>query len=75
MSSKGNGYDNACVESFFHLFKVKAIHAEHFATPDNPRQTVFEYLEVDDNRTRLHAANDYQSPVKFEIATKRNLAS
>ena len=54
---------------------MEAIHGEYFATHENLRQTVFEYLEVDYNRTRLHAANNYQSPVEFEIATKRNLAS
>ncbi|MEN9500896.1 MAG: hypothetical protein RI964_181 [Pseudomonadota bacterium] len=75
MSAKGNCYDNACAESFFHSFKAEAIHGEHFATRKNLRQTVFEYLAVDYNRTRLHAANDYQSPVALEIATKRNLAS
>ena len=75
MSAKGNCYDNACAESFFHSFKVETIHGEYFATRENLKQTVFEYLEVDYNRTRLHAANDYQSPVDFERATKRNLAS
>lgn len=75
MSAKGNCYDNACAESFFYSFKVEAIHGEYFATRDNLRQTVFEDLEVDYNRTRLYAANDYQSPVDFERATKQNLAS
>lgn len=75
MSAKGNCYDNACAESFFHSFKVEAIHGEYFATRENLRQTVFEYLEVDYNRTRLHTANDYQSPVDFENMIKRNLAS
>ena len=75
MSAKGNCYDNACAESFFHSFKVEAIHGEYFATRENLRQTVFEYLEVDYNRTRLHTANGYQSPVDFENMIKRNLAS
>ena len=59
MSAKGNCfdcaqykcYDNTCAESFFHSFKVEAIHGEHFATRDNLREAVFEYLEVDYNRT------------------------
>jgi putative transposase len=35
MSAKGNCYDNACAESFFHSFKVEAIHGEQFATRDS----------------------------------------
>ena len=32
MSAKGNCYDNACAESFFHSLKVEAIHGEQFDT-------------------------------------------
>ena len=32
MSAKGNCYDNACAESFFHSLKVEAIHGERFTT-------------------------------------------
>ena len=32
MSAKGNCYDNACAESFFHSLKVEAIHGEQFKT-------------------------------------------
>lgn len=30
------------------------------------RETVFEYIEVDYTRIRLHSANDYLSPEAFE---------
>ncbi len=66
MSAKGDCYDNACAESFFHTLKVEAIHGEHFATREHMRQTVFEYIEVDYNRTRRHSANGYISPMAFE---------
>ena len=66
MSAKGNCYDNACAESFFHSLKVEAIHGEYFATREAMRQTVFEYIEVDYNRTRRHSANGYISPEAFE---------
>ncbi|SKA67397.1 Integrase core domain-containing protein [Thiothrix eikelboomii] len=39
------------------------------------KQTVFEYIETDYNRVRLHSANDYQSPVAFEAAIYQKLAS
>ena len=66
MSAKGNCYDNACAESFFHSLKVEAIHGERFATREEMRQTVFEYIEVDYNRTRRHSANGFISPEAFE---------
>lgn len=66
MSAKGNCYDNACAESFFHSLKVEAIHGERFANREEMRQAVFEYIEVDYNRTRRHSANGFISPAAFE---------
>ena len=66
MSSTGNCYDNACAESFFHSLKVEAIHGERFETREKMRRVVFEYIEVDYNRTRRHSANGQISPVAFE---------
>jgi putative transposase len=66
MSAKGCCYDNACAESFFHTLKVEAIHGERFASREEMRQTVFQYIEVDYNRTRRHSANGYISPEAFE---------
>lgn len=66
MSAKGNFYDNACVESFFHSMKVEAIHGERFPTRRSAREAVFEYIEIDYNRTRRHSANGYLSPEAFE---------
>lgn len=66
MSAKGNCYDNACAESFFHSMKVECIHGERFATRDAMKQTVFEYIETDYNRHRLHSTLGYLSPLGFE---------
>lgn len=66
MSAKGNCYDNACAESFFHTLKVEIIHGEYFATREAVRQAVFEYIEVDYNRSRRHSANGNVSPEAFE---------
>ena len=66
MSAKGNCYDNACSESFFHSLKVEAIHGERFISRAQMRETVFEYIEVDYNRLRLHSTLGYQSPEAFE---------
>ena len=66
MSAKGNCYDNACAESFFHTLKVECVHGERFTTREDMKQNVFEYIEVDYNRTRRHSANGYISPMAFE---------
>lgn len=75
MSAQGNCYDNACAESFFHSLKVEVIHGERFVTHEALRQIVFEYIETDYNRLRLHSANHYQSPVNFEADFYQPLAS
>ena len=66
MSAKSNCYYNACAESFFHSLKVECIHGERFATRDAMKQTVFEYIETDYNRNRLHRTLGYLSPLDFE---------
>lgn len=68
MSAKGSCYDNACAESFFHSLKVEAIHGERLLTREIIRQTVFEYIEVDYNRTRRHSFNGFISPEAFEAS-------
>jgi putative transposase len=68
MSGKGNCFDNAVAESFFHMLKVELIHGERFTNRDTMRQAVFEYIEVDYNRTRRHSTLGYVSPEVFEAA-------
>ncbi len=51
---------------FFHSMKVEAIQYEPIMTRDEMRQTVFEYIEVDYNRTRRQSALGYLSPANFE---------
>jgi len=57
MTAKGNCYDNACAESFFHTLNVEVVHGERLLTRDEMRKTLFEYIEVDYNRSRRHSAN------------------
>lgn len=66
MSGKGNCYDNACAESFFHSLEVEAIHGERFRTRDAMQRHVFEYIELDYNRQRRHSTLDMISPEAFE---------
>jgi putative transposase len=66
MSRKGNCWDNACAESFFHTLKVELIHGEKFSTREELKHVVFEYIEVDYNRNRRHSAIGLISPAAFE---------
>ena len=67
MSRKGNCWDNAVSESFFHTLKTELIHHETFRNRDEAKQAIFEYIEVFYNRERMHFANDYMSPVDYEL--------
>jgi transposase InsO family protein len=66
MSGKGDCYDNAVKESFFHTLKTEHVYHEHYGTRAEARASVFEYIEVFYNRQRLHSTLGYFSPSRFE---------
>ena len=66
MSRKGNCWDNAVAESFFHSFKVEAIYGFNFETRREMEHEVFDYIERFYNRVRRHSSIDYRSPEQFE---------
>ena len=66
MSSKGNCYDNAAMESFFGRYKSTRFGLIEFAGETEARSHVFEYIEVFYNRFRKHSSLGYQSPTNFE---------
>ena len=66
MSHKGDCWDNACVESFWATLKNELVNHEHYATREQARASIFEYIEVFYNRQRLHSSLGYQSPEAFE---------
>ncbi len=65
ISRKGNCWDNAPMESFFGTLKNESLHHYRFATREQARQVVFEYIEVFYNRTRRHAKIGNQIPSHF----------
>ena len=67
MSNKGNCWDNAVSESFFHSIKTELIHHNNFKTKAEANQAIFEYIEISYNRQRLHSYNNYMSPVNYEV--------
>ncbi|NCU32886.1 MAG: IS3 family transposase [Candidatus Moranbacteria bacterium] len=66
MSKKGDCYDNACAETFFHSFKVEWIYGEKFTGYDDLRASALEYIEIFYNRQRLHSYLGYKTPAEFE---------
>lgn len=46
MSRKGNCWDNAVAESFFHTLKVELVYHRRYQTRKEAREDIFEYIEV-----------------------------
>ena len=72
-SSTGNCYDNAVTESFFHTLKTELIYWEKYQTREEAKRSIFEYIEINYNRRRLHSSLGYLSPVEFEEKNRREL--
>ena len=66
MSAKGNCYDNAITETFFHTLKTELIYHAHYKTRKDAELSLFEYIEVFYNRQRLHSSLNYLSPIEYE---------
>lgn len=67
MSRKANCYDNASMESFWSTLKLELVFRRDFASRDQARSEIFDYIEAFYNRTRSHSALNYLSPVDFEL--------
>jgi transposase InsO family protein len=67
MSRKGDCWDNAVAESFFHTLKIELVHHCDFEIREEARAAIFEYIEVFYNRQRLHSSNGYEAPLVFEM--------
>jgi putative transposase len=72
MSRKGNCWDNAVAESFFHTLKTELTYLEDFDTREQAQTVVFEYIEVFYNRQRCHSANGYLAPLAYEQVLQTN---
>jgi transposase InsO family protein len=62
MSRKANCWDNAPTESLVATIKKELVHHEHYATRDQARRSLFEYIEVFYNRQRRHSTLNYDTP-------------
>ena len=68
MSRRANCWDNAPMESFFASLKKELTRGEIFATREEARASVFEYIEVFFNRIWRHSSIGYMSPTQCERA-------
>jgi transposase InsO family protein len=71
MSRKGNCWDNAAMESFFHSLKTECVTHENFKTRDEAKKIIFDYIEVFYNKQRRHSFLNYMSPASYEELTKK----
>lgn len=75
MSGKGDCWDNAVAESFFHTLKTELTNHYQFNNQREAKNVIFEYIEVFYNRIWIHSANNYLSPVEFEKVNRKYLKS
>jgi len=68
MSRIGDCYDNAPKESFWAMLKKELMSDLTFATREEARAAIFEYIEVFYNRQRIHSSIGYVSPEAFEAS-------
>ncbi len=67
MSRKGNCWDNAAMESFWHSLKVEWLFDFDFATRwEAKKREIQRYIDGFYNRIRRHSALGYVSPMEFE---------
>jgi putative transposase len=73
MSRKGNCWDNAVGESFFATVKTELVYQRRFATREEAREAIFEFIEVFYNRQRRHSSIGYMSPVDYEMKFEKEM--
>ena len=67
--------DNAVAESFFQLLKRERIKRQVYATRDEARTEIFDYIEMFYNARRRHSFNDQLSPLEYEKRYQERLGS
>jgi len=74
MSRKGNCWDNAVMESWFHTLKVEMVHDTKFATRREATAAIFEYMEAFYNRKRICMVIGGFAPAEYEEQQVRKVA-
>jgi putative transposase len=66
MSRRGNCWDNAAMESFFHSLKVEWLGDRVFETRAEAERSLFQYIEQFYNSWRRHSTLGMISPAEYE---------
>ena len=66
MSRKGNCYDNAMMESFFHTLKMEHVYWNSYRSRREAETSLFDFIELFYNPQRLHSSLDFKSPADYE---------
>ena len=66
MSRKGDCWDNAVVESFFHTLKTQLVYHIRFNNFEEAERILFKYIEVYYNQRRKHSSNGWKTPAHSE---------
>ena len=74
MSRRGNCYDNAPMESWFHSLKVELVQDEVYRSRREATAAIFEYIEVFYNGQRSHSGIGGLTPAEIEELELRRLS-
>ena len=67
MSRKGDCWDNAPMESWFHTLKTELVNHRDYQARLQAKDDIFEYIEVFYNRNRRHSSLGYITPAQYEM--------
>jgi len=68
MSRRGNCHDNAVAESLFATFKKRVIQRKIYATREEAKGEIFNFIEMFYNPVKRHSHTGGVSPAKFDEA-------
>ena len=68
MSRRGNCHDNAVAESFFATFKKRVMQRKIYATREEAKGEIFNFIEMFYNPVKRHSHTGGVSPAKFKKA-------
>ena len=67
MSGKGNCYDNAAMESFFHTLKLECTDDNKFETREEAKNIIFDYVEAFYNNKRIPFTKELSKKLPLPI--------
>jgi hypothetical protein len=66
VTSCGDGFDNAVVESFWARMQTELLNRRRWRTRVELSTEIFDWIEVFYNRVRRHSSIGMQAPISFE---------